>query len=197
MVWDASLKRNKIDKEKQLGANLQNSGLVVLKNTTHEDSRGYFRERYNPLNLKELHSPKFVQENYSISNKGVIRGLHWQVNPQPQAKLVTCLKGNIFDVVLDIRKTSITFGKFFEIELNEFENVSLWIPAGFAHGFQSLEKDSIVVYSTTSIYSLENSRSINPLDARLGIQWPLSRKFLGKQDEISPNFNEVEEKDFF
>lgn len=176
---------------------LHDSGLLILKNLTFKDSRGYFRERYNSIDLREKFALEFVQENYSVSKKGVIRGMHWQVNPQPQGKLVTCIKGKIYDVALDIRKYSNTFGKSFKITLDEFENVSLWIPIGFAHGFQSLEKDSVVLYSTTGSYSPENSRSIYPLDKILGINWPIARTLLGKQDEFAPNFSEVKEMDFF
>jgi dTDP-4-dehydrorhamnose 3,5-epimerase len=118
----------------------------------------------------------------------VIRGLHWQTSPFGQGKLVTCLSGAILDVAVDIRKESKTYGQHIGIELNSNEQIALWVPEGFAHGFQALENGTRVHYKVTNFWNKVAEKSVNPLDEKLGISWPINAFILSAKDEGSPNF---------
>ena len=160
-------------------------GLLIFEPTVFGDSRGYFFEAYNE---KLFHSAgvtlKFVQDNQSSSSQGVIRGLHYQLNPYAQTKLVRVLNGNILDVAVDIRKGSPSYGKSFSIELSGENKKQLLIPAGFAHGFSVLSEKAEVLYKCDNYYNKENEAGILYNDPDLDIDW-----------RISPGKEIVSEKD--
>lgn len=148
-------------------------GLLVLEPRVFEDNRGFFYESYNEETFRHLGiNDRFVQDNHSGSRKGVIRGLHYQIC-HPQAKLVRVLVGEIFDVAVDIRRSSPTFGKWFGINLSAENKKQLYIPAGFAHGFLVLSDWAEVLYKTSDFYAPECDRVIVWNDPTIGIQWPL------------------------
>lgn len=148
--------------------------LVVLKPGIFEDDRGYFYESYNRQTLKRSGiDVAFVQDNQSLSSKGVIRGLHYQLNPYAQTKLVRVIAGTIFDVALDLRRGSPTFGKYFGIELSDENKLQLFIPQGFAHGFSVLSEKAVVMYKTDDYYKKEAERGIVFNDPDLQIDWKI------------------------
>lgn len=149
--------------------------IFFIEPTVFSDSRGFFFESYNRRDMEQVGiSERFVQDNQSCSAKGVVRGLHFQAE-HPQGKLVRVLRGSIYDAVVDLRKRSPTFGKAigFEIAARDFRMV--WIPAGFAHGFLSLEDHTEVLYKTTDFYYPEYDAGIRWNDPNLGISWPLAQ----------------------
>ena len=149
-------------------------GLVVIKPTIHTDSRGYFFESFNQANFQSAGINFLpVQDNESKSVQGVIRGLHYQLNPYPQAKLVRVVSGRIFDVALDIRRDSPTYGKWFGIDLDSEHKDQLLIPHGFAHGFSVLSEIAIIQYKCDSLYNAQYERGINVNDPILDIYWKL------------------------
>jgi dTDP-4-dehydrorhamnose 3,5-epimerase len=150
------------------------NGVLVFKLNKYKDQRGYFKEAYNQINFDKLCKKKtvFVQDNISVSKSGVIRGLHYQSKPFEQGKLVTVLRGKIFDVAVDLRKNSKFYGKYFSIILSEKNNKQLWIPAGFAHGFMSLQDETIVKYNTSKRYSPKHERTLLWNDKKINIKWP-------------------------
>lgn len=158
------------------------------------DNRGFFSESYNEANFTEngiIH--KFVQDNHSLSvEAGVIRGLHYQLNPKAQTKLVRCTSGAIYDVVLDIRKGSPTFGKWQGFILSAHNHRQLLVPQGFAHGFCTLVPNSEVQYKVDEFYSAENDRGIAWNDPSLAIDWPTSKPILSDKDNKHPLFVDAE-----
>jgi dTDP-4-dehydrorhamnose 3,5-epimerase len=160
----------------------------IIRAGRFHDDRGYFNETYKEFEFLEIGIPKFVQDNLSESAKGVIRGLHWQKPPFGQGKLVSCVQGSIFDVAVDLRRESTTFGKHVSVELDTSEQMSLWIPEGFAHGFQSLEDKTKVLYKVTNYWSKESEQNINPLDITLRIKWPIAEIKLSDKDLHAPSF---------
>ena len=171
-------------------------GIEINFGQVFRDKRGYFYEKYNHQFVKDKNL-KFVQENISKSKKGTIRGLHWQINPNAQDKLVTCIVGEIFDVAIDLRKDSKTFGQYCSFLLKEGENTSLWIPKGFAHGFQALSDNSIISYSVTGDFSKEDSRTINPLCPKIKIDWPIKSAILSANDSKALNLSEMLNQEIF
>jgi dTDP-4-dehydrorhamnose 3,5-epimerase len=160
-------------------------GPLLIKLKTFHDERGFFVERYNEDKFKALNLPtKFFQDNFSHSKFGVLRGLHFQYNP-PQGKLVSCTKGEIFDVAVDIRKDSKTYGKHVSVVLRG-ENPSLfWIPAGFAHGFCVTSKDGAdVLYKVDNPWSATGEGCIVWNDKEIGIKWPIDNFILSPKDQI-------------
>lgn len=150
--------------------------LLVFEPKVFEDSRGYFFEAYNEqVFQKEGLDLRFVQDNQSKSSYGVIRGLHYQLNPHAQFKLVRALAGTILDVAVDIRNGSPTFGKYFSIELSAENKKQLLIPSGFAHGFSVLSETAIVFYKCDAIYNKESEAGIVYNDPSLNIDWKISR----------------------
>lgn len=150
------------------------SGLIVIKPTVYNDTRGYFFESYNQVGFRDSGiSFNPVQDNESKSSKGVIRGLHYQLNPYPQTKLIRVVTGKIFDVVLDIRKDSVTFGKWFGIELDSDTKDQLFIPRGFAHGFSVISDIAVIQYKCDNLYNAQYERGINVNDPELDIYWKL------------------------
>ncbi len=161
-------------------------GLVVLNGTKHQDQRGYLRE----LVIEKLIKKKFKFQITSLSKKNVLRGLHYQIK-KPQGKLISVIKGEIFDVAVDLRKNSKTFGKHFSIRLSEKNCTSVFIPPGFAHGFQSLKEENIVCYSCTDYRSPNNERSLKYDDPKLNIKWPSKRPNISLKDKNAENFDSL------
>jgi dTDP-4-dehydrorhamnose 3,5-epimerase len=149
-------------------------GLLEIRPTKIEDERGYFSEVYRDDVLQQHGcNARFVQDNQSLSIRpGTIRGIHFQSHPAAQGKLVRCLSGRIFDVAVDLRNGSPTFGQWQSVTLTPEENNHLWVPAGFGHGFCTLEPNSIIAYRVTSYYSPENDKGLAWDDPQLAIEWP-------------------------
>ena len=149
-------------------------GVLILRPKVHEDERGFFLESYNQKIFNQLigRSISFVQDNHSKSSKGVLRGLHFQRN-SPQAKLVRVIKGRVFDVVVDVRKSSSTFKKWIGLELSQENKKQIWVPEGFAHGFYVLEDKTEVIYKTTDYYNSKEEKSIRWDDQDISIDWPI------------------------
>ena len=152
--------------------------LFLLKNHPYKDKRGYFKELIKENKIK-LKFPFFVM---SYSKKNVIRGLHIQTK-NSQGKLVTVIKGKIFDIALDLRKNSKTFGKYFKCILSESNSNSIFIPPGFAHGFQALEKNNYIIYSCTKYRDSKSEVAIKFNDDQLKIKWPIKKQILSKKDK--------------
>tara|TARA_B100000575_G_scaffold288761_1_gene289335 strand:+ start:2758 stop:3300 length:543 start_codon:yes stop_codon:yes gene_type:complete len=166
------------------------SGCYIIENDVHHDSRGFFTEVYNKKNFDKLIGKKinFVQDNFSFSLKGVLRGLHFQ-RKFPQGKLVRVLKGNVLDVVVDIRKDSKTFGSYFSLELSDTNHLQLWIPKGFAHGFLTLSDCAYFEYKCTEFYYPDDECSIIWNDEDLNINWPKNIKIItSSQDNNAMTF---------
>ena len=150
-------------------------GLLLIKPDIFEDDRGFFMESWNQLKFNNLIEKKieFVQDNFSFSHKNVLRGLHYQIAPYSQGKLVRCSQGKIFDVAVDIRKSSPTFGRWAGEILESKKHNQLWIPPGYAHGFLVLSDYAGVSYKTTNFYSKDHEHSIRWDDPNIGISWPI------------------------
>jgi dTDP-4-dehydrorhamnose 3,5-epimerase len=147
--------------------------VLVLEPKVFGDARGFFFESYNEKSFRELGLPtRFVQDNQSGSRKGVLRGLHYQIK-QPQGKLVRALRGEIFDVAVDVRRDSPQFGQWFGLVLSEENRKMLWIPPGFAHGFLVMSEFAEVAYKASDLYAPEHERSLLWNDPAIGIEWPL------------------------
>lgn len=169
--------------------------LKIIKPVIYKDSRGYFFESYNQSVLKNdgiTFNP--VQDNESRSVRGVIRGLHYQLNPFAQAKLIRVIDGRILDVVLDLRKGSGTFGKWFSAELDSENKDQLLIPRGFAHGFSVLSDIAVIQYKCDNVYSPQHERGISVNDPELGIDWKTgsSDKIISEKDLKHPLFKDAE-----
>ena len=150
--------------------------LLIIEPQLFKDNRGFFYESYNKNNLDKVINVVFVQDNESKSNKGVIRGLHFQLPPFEQTKLVRCISGKILDVVVDLRTNSKTYGKSFSIELSSENNKQLFVPNGFAHGFQVLSEEAIVNYKVDNFYNPKSESGIIWNDKDLSIEWNLDLK---------------------
>ena len=157
--------------------------LFLIKNTAHKDQRGYFKELIRENKLKK----EFPFLVMSFSKKNVVRGLHIQTK-KPQGKFVTVIKGKIFDVALDLRKKSKTFGKFYSCVLSEKNSSSIFIPPGFAHGFQSLDRETYVIYSCTKYRDKKSEITIDLNDKNLKIKWPSKIQILSNKDKNGISF---------
>ena len=169
------------------------SDLLVFEPKIHEDSRGYFFESFNLQTFRaEGIDINFVQDNQSSSKYGVIRGLHYQLNPSAQVKLIRVLSGRILDVVVDIRKGSPTFGKNFSVELTAENKKQLFVPAGLAHGFSVLSEESEVLYKCDSFYNKDSEAGILYNDPSLNIDWkiPAEKEIVSEKDKGLPLFAE-------
>ena len=161
-------------------------GVILLEPKVFCDSRGYLFESFNQKTFEEAIglSPRFVQENHSKSIKGVLRGLHYQLPPKAQGKLVRVIHGEIFDAVVDIRKDSPTFGQWLGEMISADNKKQLWIPPGFAHGFLTLSETAEVLYKATDFYAPECERCIAWNDPDIGIEWPLqSQPITSERDQ--------------
>lgn len=166
-------------------------GLVIFEPKVFADSRGYFFESYNEKSFAEAGiTTRFVQDNESSSSFGVIRGLHYQLTPHAQTKLIRVLEGKILDVAVDIRKGSPTFGKSFSIELTSENKKQVFIPRGFAHGFSVLSERAIVSYKCDNLYNKESEGGIRYDDPQLSIDWkvPLDKAIISDKDKQLPLF---------
>ncbi|AKK20461.1 dTDP-4-dehydrorhamnose 3,5-epimerase [Candidatus Liberibacter africanus] len=169
----------------------------VIKTRKFEDSRGWFSETHNDKFLKKNgFQDFFVQDNHSCSfHSGTIRGLHFQYPPYAQAKLVRCVFGRIFDVVVDIRKNSPTYGHWVSLELSASNGFQLYVPVGFAHGFITLEMNTEVIYKVTNFYSVEHDSGIVWNDRSINITWPLLEQispYLSEKDKNLPCLNQLD-----
>jgi len=166
--------------------------LYVLEPRVFGDERGWFQEAYNKDTFKILGIDiDFIQDNHSLSaQKGTLRGLHLQINPKAQTKLVRCTKGSILDVAVDLRKSSPTYLKVFSIELSASNKKQLLVPKGFAHGFVTLEDDVEVQYKVDAYYSKEHDRSIKFNDPLFNIDWKTDNFVLSKKDELAPLYKD-------
>ncbi len=164
--------------------------LLIIKPTVYQDDRGYFFESYNKEKfLSQGIDRNFVQDNESKSMKGVLRGLHFQKPPYAQGKLVRVMKGAVLDVAVDLRKNSSTYGQWASIELTEDNKFMYWIPAGFAHGFVTLEDNTVFFYKCTNVYNKESEGSIRWNDPDLKIDWGNNlQPILSEKDKIAPLF---------
>lgn len=169
-------------------------GLLLLTPQVFEDDRGFFFESWNASRFAQVlasagnqaSSPvEFVQDNHSRSARGVLRGLHFQLPPHPQGKLVRCSAGEIFDVAVDLRRGSATFGRWVGVRLSAANHQQLWVPPGFAHGFLSLKPDSEVLYKTTDVWHRDSERSLRWDDPALAIAWPLEASGLEAGPSLS------------
>jgi dTDP-4-dehydrorhamnose 3,5-epimerase len=166
-------------------------GLIILQPTLHRDERGFFYEAFQQERYQNMGIPPFVQDNISYSVQNVIRGLHFQF-PHPQGKLVYTIRGSIWDVVVDIRKTSATFGQWFGIHLNDSNHTQLYIPPGFAHGFCVLSDEASVHYKCTDYYCREAEKGIIWNDAGLNIPWPAEHPTVSEKDKMFPGLSAYE-----
>ena len=167
--------------------------LFIVQPQVFEDARGCFFESYSQnAFLKQGINVEFVQDNQSLSQKGVLRGLHFQNPPFAQGKLVRVIKGAVLDVVVDIRKKSLSYGKSFSCELNEENKTMLWIPPGFAHGFLTLKNDTIFSYKCTGLYNKASENAILWNDPDLKINWPILEPILSEKDTQAKKFKELE-----
>lgn len=154
--------------------------LFIFEPRLFQDNRGWFMESYNKKKIDSFFEAyklprfEFVQDNHSLSHKGIIRGLHYQISPHEQGKLVRVVQGRAWDVAVDIRPDSITFGQWYGVELSAVNHRQFWIPAGFAHGFLALEDDTQFLYKTTDFYFKECERNLRWNDPELAISWPIS-----------------------
>lgn len=167
------------------------NGLYIIEPKVFRDERGYFYESYNQKMFEEAGiTDIFVQDNQSLSQKNVVRGLHFQHPPFAQAKLVRVIKGAVLDVVVDIRKNSPTYGKSFCLELNEDNFLMLYIPVGFAHGFATLADNTIFAYKCSHFYNKASEDTILWNDEDLNIQWNISNPILSEKDKLGKKFRD-------
>lgn len=169
-------------------------GLVLLEPKVFGDARGFFLESFNQRRFAELtgYRGEFVQDNHSRSQRGVLRGLHYQIK-QPQGKLVRVVSGAVFDVAVDVRRSSKTFGRWYGAELSAENKRMAWIPAGFAHGFLVLSETADFLYKTTDYWAPEHERSIAWNDPAIGIEWPLQGEpQLSAKDKVGKLLAEAE-----
>ena len=179
-------------------------GPLLLKPRIFRDSRGYFFESWNQQNFNEIVGKhvEFVQDNHSFSIRGALRGLHYQKKPYHQGKLVRCISGEIFDILVDLRKSSITFSQWFGVKLTSENNYQLWIPEGFAHGFLSISENAEILYKTTSFWNAESEITLLWDDPIINIDWPfeeykISNPFLSDKDMRGKYLSDLEENEIF
>ncbi len=175
-------------------------GLMIIEPRVFDDSRGYFFESYQQERyFSNGINASFVQDNESRSVRGVTRGLHYQLEPYAQAKLVRVVQGRVYDVALDLRLGSPTFGRFFGMELNDTEKKQLFIPRGFAHGFSVLSETAVFSYKCDQLYRREAERSIQPSDPALAIDWKLEgvAPVVSEKDMVAPAFRKAEMNFYF
>ena len=168
-------------------------GLLVAETKIFGDERGFFYEAFSQKTWGAAgFSETFVQDNLSKSAKGTLRGLHYQVEPHGMGKLVRVLRGAIWDVAVDLRRGSPTFAKWMGHTLTGENGLALWVPVGFAHGFISLEDDTLVYYKCTNTYTPEAERSVLYCDPAIGIEWPIEPTSVSKKDTAAPLLDKAE-----
>lgn len=162
--------------------------LLLITPAVFTDARGYFSESYNKKNLEKYVKDEFVQDNESLSHKGVLRGLHFQKPPYDQAKLVRVITGSVLDVVVDLRKNSSTYGQFFKHVLSANNKTQIYVPSSFAHGFAVLEDNTIFSYKCSNYYNKEAEGAILWNDATLNINWQINNPIISEKDKNAENF---------
>lgn len=163
--------------------NTKLDGVKIIKVRRYSDNRGFFQENFNEREYRKHNiSVDFVQDNFSFSKYGVLRGLHFQKS-KPQGKLVSCVSGKVFDVIVDIRKNSTTFGEHISVELSHKNNLQVWIPEGFAHGFCVMSETAKFLYKCTNYYDPEDEEGLIWNDSDLGINWPISKPVISEKDK--------------
>ena len=170
-------------------------GLIIIEPRVFDDTRGYFFESYQKDRYFQSEiETEFIQDNESKSVKGVVRGLHYQLNPFAQAKLVRVVQGSVFDVAVDLRKGSPTFGKWFGVELDDISKKQLFVPRGFAHGFSVLSETAIFTYKCDNSYNQGAERAINLNDTKLNIDWKIEKEeqIVSEKDQMAPLFVDAE-----
>lgn len=169
------------------------SGIQIIKPTIYKDQRGYFYESYNKETFQKIGIEEvFVQDNESLSSRGVLRGLHFQRPPYAQGKLVRVIRGSVLDVVVDLRKDSPTYGQWESVVLTGENKWLFWIPPGFAHGFVTLVDDTIFSYKCTNVYNKDSEGSIIWNDPDLNIDWKTEKPILAEKDLLAPFFKDFE-----
>ncbi|KAA0544795.1 MULTISPECIES: dTDP-4-dehydrorhamnose 3,5-epimerase [Citrobacter] len=174
--------------------------VLIFEPKVFGDNRGFFFESFNQRIFEDVTGLKvgFVQDNHSKSSRGVLRGLHYQLPPHAQGKLVRCVAGEVYDIAVDIRKSSITFGQWVGFNLSADNKRQLWIPEGFAHGFLVLSETAEFVYKTTNYYEPQSERAIRYDDQLLNIQWPYNVHLkLSPKDEAAPLLNTIPVNELF
>jgi dTDP-4-dehydrorhamnose 3,5-epimerase len=169
-------------------------GVLILEPSVHEDERGFLFESFNQRLFKETtgQNVHFIQDNHSLSLKGVLRGLHYQIK-RPQGKLIRVVRGEVFDVAVDLRRPSPNFGKWTSVTLSAVNKKQLWIPEGFAHGFLVLSEVAELLYKVTDDYAPEHERSLLWNDPSVGIAWPLEQPpVLSARDRAAPTLDRIE-----
>jgi len=167
--------------------------VLLIEQPLFRDHRGYFTEIFTPTLREEMGLKEgFVQDNMSCSSKGTLRGLHYQIEPHGQGKLVRTVSGSVYDVAVDLRRGSPTFGKWIGRELSEENGLALWIPVGFAHGFIALEDQTRVLYKTTSAYAPQAERSLLYSDPAIGVAWPIAPTKVTDKDAAAPPLSEAD-----
>ena len=170
-------------------------GLLVIKPKIFGDDRGYFFESWSKQSFAKVGLDlDFVQDNQSLSSKGVLRGLHFQNPPYSQGKLVRVIKGAVLDVSVDIRKDSPTYGQHFSVELSEENKTIVWIPPGFAHGFVTLKDNTIFTYKCTGVYHKESEGALLWNDKDLNINWKVNDPLVSEKDLVAGNFKNFASK---
>ena len=169
-------------------------GIKIITPEIHKDNRGYFFESFNSKNFNDLGLPThFVQDNQSFSKKGTLRGLHFQLK-NPQGKLVRVIKGEVFDIAIDIRRGSKTFGKFEGVILSDKNNKIMYIPEGFAHGYLVLSNNAIFQYKCTEFYHPEDEFGLLWNDKDLNIDWPIKNPILSQKDKDLPTIQTISDE---
>jgi dTDP-4-dehydrorhamnose 3,5-epimerase len=164
-------------------------GPLIIQPNVFGDHRGYFSESYNAREFEKLGLDfSFVQDNQSLSNKGILRGLHFQNPPYSQGKLVRVIKGRVVDVIVDIRTSSPTYGEHIKIELSEENFTMMWVPPGFAHGFLTLEDETLFAYKCTEFYEPDSEAGLMWNDPEFNIDWGTESPTLSDKDKVHPSF---------
>lgn len=170
--------------------------VIIVEPDVFGDHRGFFMESWHEEKFAAGGiGAHFVQDNHSRSSQGILRGLHYQIPPQPQGKLVRVLSGEVFDVAVDLRRSSLTYGKWFGMYLNDADKKMLWVPPGFAHGFYVVSEQADFFYKCTDFYAPEFERSIRWDDPDLAIEWPLAdgeKPILAAKDAAAKSFKVAE-----
>ncbi len=168
-------------------------GVFVIEPDYFYDERGYYSETFSERSLKEhgFNAPRFVQDGESLSlKKGIVRGIHFQKEPKAQSKLVRCVKGRVFDVAVDLRKSSPTYKKWVGVELSLDNKKQIFIPKGFGHAFMTLEDNCIVQYKVDELYYKEFDRSIKFDDPEIGVKWPIENPYKSEKDKLAPSLKD-------
>ncbi|MCX8064607.1 MAG: dTDP-4-dehydrorhamnose 3,5-epimerase [Candidatus Hydrogenedentes bacterium] len=168
-------------------------GIKLIKIGKFEDTRGCFAELYHQMDFHQVGlSEKFVQDNLSFSKKLVLRGMHYQLEPYGMGKLISCLSGEIFDVVVDLRKGSPTYAQWEGFYLSSDDLCWLWVPVGFAHGFLSLSENTIILYKCTQLYNPSADRTLSYCCPKINIKWPEEPLIISEKDKNAPCLDEAE-----